>query len=859
MPTINTNSGVNSTVRAPFNFVPLPSKVYFPDWADSISHDVPFSDGVSGTISITITAETPIFVRNGAPSRSDDADQSGRDTRFSQDMRGRYFLPGSSIKGSIRQVLEILSFGKMRLDKRAMFARRDLAPNADYPLKDAQRNVLCGYLYQDGEDWMIENYGRPGRISHPDIDKLLGVNILEQNFKKGDFKTGKELTDDQKTAAFKYHLIEEQGLSAKLKCSLSEDKKNTIDQIIYRHDEYGSVNADIVLTGQPDKWKPRPMKGMGGGKYYEFVFVRPDNVKSHKLSSEKFEHHKFIYSQNDKGGQYNDWKRISKMIDDGVPVPVFFRLDENKKEVIDFGFAYLYKQPYDRSPFDTLPDDHKGEGEDFRPDLAECIFGFINKDKSVGSLKGRVQFSNAFAKRGKPDSTIKLTPGSPKASYYPIYVKQKAGGNPYDTYDKGDIRGWKQYVLRQNNVKPDVNNENEKVNTEMTPLMSGAEFACTVSFFNLRPVELGALLSALTFHDANARSRCRHQIGGGKPYGFGKVRIEIPNGGIKIIDGEPIDIARYLSIFENEMEAATGSQWRTSQTIKEFFAMHSFVATDADKAKFEYMKLNVENKDANEFVEAKKQKSYLRSFTEVAGVDANKSLPKSLKEIMEEELKKDFLDWREGWKQAVDAILAHGKITECDINDLCVLAFELSVYEEDFVRFASRSEFDQEADRVVKSVMKYYGQLIQDADELPQVTIREIDLKRERAEALKKDIDVKKAKYGGSIAFNELETQIGAVIGKIPAGLSSSITSELKFTASFNAFKNKLEKWLKQMGPISSSDAQALAVEFAKLSDKDKKKNKFDGGKPVDTVAKLLSDHGQPDAQDVAAIIFGRK
>ena len=29
-------------ITAPFNFVPLSDKVFFPDWADSVSHDIPF-------------------------------------------------------------------------------------------------------------------------------------------------------------------------------------------------------------------------------------------------------------------------------------------------------------------------------------------------------------------------------------------------------------------------------------------------------------------------------------------------------------------------------------------------------------------------------------------------------------------------------------------------------------------------------------------------------------------------------------------------------------------------------------------------------------------------------------------------
>ena len=34
-------------IRAPFNFVPVSSKVFFPGWADQVSQDVPFSDALS--------------------------------------------------------------------------------------------------------------------------------------------------------------------------------------------------------------------------------------------------------------------------------------------------------------------------------------------------------------------------------------------------------------------------------------------------------------------------------------------------------------------------------------------------------------------------------------------------------------------------------------------------------------------------------------------------------------------------------------------------------------------------------------------------------------------------------------------
>ena len=56
-------------IKAPYNFVPLENKAFYPSWANHISQDIPFEDGVSGSIEYTIEAKTPIFVRNGYTDR----------------------------------------------------------------------------------------------------------------------------------------------------------------------------------------------------------------------------------------------------------------------------------------------------------------------------------------------------------------------------------------------------------------------------------------------------------------------------------------------------------------------------------------------------------------------------------------------------------------------------------------------------------------------------------------------------------------------------------------------------------------------------------------------------------------------
>ena len=98
-------------IKAPFNFVPVNDTPYLPKWANQISQDLPFKDGLSGKLKLRIIAETPIFVND----RVQDDNLEPCEFCHILDPEGikHYFIPGTSIKGVLRNVLEILSFGKM--------------------------------------------------------------------------------------------------------------------------------------------------------------------------------------------------------------------------------------------------------------------------------------------------------------------------------------------------------------------------------------------------------------------------------------------------------------------------------------------------------------------------------------------------------------------------------------------------------------------------------------------------------------------------------------------------------------------------------------------------------------------------
>jgi CRISPR-associated protein (TIGR03986 family) len=605
---------VMNKIKAPFNFIPVSEKVFYPEWHNQISHDIPFSDSQSGVIEFNIIAESPIFIRNG---HTKDEATSENDSYKSFSKAGEKFLiPATTIKGAVRNVLEIMSFGKMNKVDDDSFGVRDLN---DLGYRNLMKNQHCGWLQYTPSGYMLTDCGMPGRISISSIDKKYGTKLElfvknPANFKK----------DSGKTAKIKYDSI---GLSNFLKEDFFEDDvlleermkaKNSVDP---RH--YVKFGGDkkgvLVLTGQPSARKEAEGT-KSTGKFYEFVFFDEGNTPI-VLPDKLVQAFKTVHKSSP---DYTDF--WGPKLNKGYKIPVFFITEtrkENGKEqkvIHSIGLSYLYKYPYAKTVLEAVPQNLKDNKE--RLDLAECIFGYTRKDQS---LKGRVQFSAGFSENAELDESRKLILGSPKASYYPIYIRQSGKNGKTDslkTYNNGTIAGWKKYVLRDETWQHCENNKN--LDTEIFPLKKGAVFACKVRYHNLKKVELGSLLSALTFHNTKG---CFHQIGQAKPYGFGKVRVELE------LNEDQIQL---LKLFEDTVRKDINLEWRNTPQIQELFTLASKQVRTNDE-RFSYMKMSLQGE--NEFVSAKKENSFLRSFSDLVGQTVT---PVSDLPTLEQQLENDY-------------------------------------------------------------------------------------------------------------------------------------------------------------------------------------------------------------------------
>ena len=582
------------SVNSPYNFIPATpeAEVYIPKWRKHISHDIPFSDGESGEIAITITAQTPIFIRDGHQ-----LDQETEEfSHFIKNNRLQYFIPATSLKGMIRNVMEILSKSQMKMINDHRYSFRDLSKGSLYRDEYDSSKVRCGWLVQDeDEKWIIEDCGEPSYITHEEIDELCHAQLgVETQFK--------DTFDAAIDRRFQKHY----------KCGINKYRylKRKTKKLFNKLNLNGSAGT-LIFTGQPGQRNHQTEQGKNG----EFLFSG-QVIKTIEVTETKQKEFRFIYLDHDERAISEEWKYWRPLLNKGQKIPVFFSTTE-ADHLLHFGLAFMYKLPFKHSVQELLPyRDYRFENMD----MTEAIFGQV--DGPQGALKGRVFFSHALAEADtivRSDKQVREILASPKASFYPFYLQQSNPVQRYSTYLNGDakLRGFKRYPIRDKVDTSDYTPQqraNGKVFCKFRPLGKGAVFQGKIRFHNLRPPEIGALLSALTFHGSN---KSMHALGAAKPFGYGVVKVEA----ILNEKGLKKSKDKYLAMFE---ELMGGEDWLQSPALTELAAM-----TQVTHESLEYPD------SPQAFVTYKNQKPQLAllSYSQIVGKHSFKHFPSIKKKV----------------------------------------------------------------------------------------------------------------------------------------------------------------------------------------------------------------------------------
>lgn len=600
-------------IDAPYNFVPLADWVHIPEWAGRVSHDLPFRDGLSGHLDLTITAHTPILVGR--------EQQSSGQAHPYQLPDGRYALPGTALKGVIRSVVEIASFSRMALVDNQRLGVRDLTggvPRYQKAMTDTVGSntfkalAKSGWLSFDAEYgcWLMQPCSY-ARVEHSDLINYLGGPWVKISKK------------ERPTAQEKYSAWERMKPlqlaftpEAEKAHEHSPDKKGNPKYLVYfkaTNLGSGTTNGTLVFTGQPSPQK-----------HLEFIFFGAAGAPI-RVPEDVFRGFLDIHDQKTENAPrtaWDDWK-------DKARIPVFYLQEPSHPgTVASLGLALMYKLAYRHSIHDAIRHSSSKHLDGGGDDLATLLFGRVGATPE-DCLRGRVTFHHAVA-AGNPEPQAQSATilNGPKPTYYPNYIRQPAAQNNRIPQGQGyatlmdnqcKIRGWKRYPARptaQVQALTAEQMENTAVQVILHPLPAGTTFSTRMDFHNLKPEELGALCWALTWGGADG---LRHSLGMGKPFGFGQLTIAIS--GAELHPNRPGESAltweKYRDAFIKSMDDAhervrgRGKKWRDSDEIRTLLGM-----ADPDKrpAQGQLQHMRLETDRPNEFQEAKKARLVLPDY-----------------------------------------------------------------------------------------------------------------------------------------------------------------------------------------------------------------------------------------------------
>ena len=469
-------------IIAPYGFVPLSHVIQFAENPERISHDIPYRDGLSGVLNVEMEATQPLFTR-GAQNKEE----------FFKLPDGTYAVPGSSVRGLLRNTLEIATFGKMNRLNNHRYAVRDLR-NPDLYVRhmaNILRSLRSGKkepMPLVGAGWLVKDdksaFWKTGKPTTENGTARPVAHIVPCSFAKAEYmdiirwaqanKFQNYSPGDKGSFTRKYRQLSQNRQRfmpedlATLQVNVRVDRLRDVsgsqeypylDQA-YRNGhlgEYGRVSSfsgdqkgQLVLTGQPSPWRPtsgpkRP--GAGNPKHHDFVFYGEQKDAALPITMEQFKDFEFVHS--DRGEQNKlgraeqpneEWKFWRDLVwdNDKGRVPVFYLLapEGNGYRLRAFGLAMMFRLAYRHSVWEAVSTYSQPEHRHAAPDYVEALFGHASDEKRADApaheqaLKGRVSVGN-FVLQGAAQlqPQVRVVLGSPKASYYPNYIEQRPDTN----------------------------------------------------------------------------------------------------------------------------------------------------------------------------------------------------------------------------------------------------------------------------------------------------------------------------------------------------------------------------------------------------------------------------------------------
>ena len=559
----NQNNKEKKFARAPYNFVPLNAAVAFQSQA--CFFDKFFDNRYTGYLELEVTNLTPLFIRQ----------VSGKSDSYRYG-ENNYGIPGSSMRGMIRTICEIISFGRFGKINDTKLYYREMFGNSS--------------LAQEYKNELDIKYDRSQRVST--------ANALKAGWLK------------------------------------VEDGAEYIYPASTRDPGYNRypVNPYYEFTFERRGDSFKFTTGFMPGKKYGYEFIIPQYLTKIPVDPDFTKAYKNDISRSEKVDKF--YKNIKKSHPD-LGVPVFYK--ESGGVVVHYGHTMNYRLPYTKSVSAHIPKQVRPVHKITDADLVLGLFGDVFDDSQLAS---RLAFGDLIAESANVYDAPQLLKilSSPKPTTYQHYLEQ--GENALRATENwnsdANIRGFKMYWHRKTkddgtvdiswNEPWEESMDNETISgtknryktkshsERVKPIKPGAIFKGKIWFQNLTKTELGLLLMALEPNFPISRNaKIAHKIGMAKPLGLGSITVTITD--LKVFNMskegylssfDPPTSKAYLDIDKEELknefdiECALklgldgGSIWDTDR-LKELKAMMIWneedVGSDAWLKKTRYMEI----------------------------------------------------------------------------------------------------------------------------------------------------------------------------------------------------------------------------------------------------------------------------
>lgn len=587
-----------SVLTSPYNFVPFHTETIPVSPSQMEVRGNMSEDLLTGEISYTMTAETPVFVDDGTDAHD-----------FVRNARNKYALPGSTVRGLIRnnvQILGLSGFEDDIDDYRLMYRNvaggaervryNDVLGSKPVPVTPGAKplsiltNVKAGYIAKSGEDYVIY---------HTKVDKI-SESLQEMNYYVlSERAIAKDLSGG--AVSFPYFVNHPEVLQHDVSKGFQKNgygkgtqykgTQNSSYQPGYYPVSYQVKNLkNVTAVEEPEVLKEKgTLVCTGSMQMKKALYIVPEIDKTKPVIQVPRQDEKAFRIDFEK--KKNTLKRFKNTEFFNLPKgdevkPVFYIFLDKR---LYLGFTPRLRLFYDY----TVKEGYRQRTSRF--DYAKSLFGTI--DGKVG-YKSKVSFSDAIAYRPvKRETEHKVILAEPKPTSYLDYLKQNRGETTYNT-DGFELRGVKQYWLHRGIDIPKFPMQNDKVYSNIKALPKGTVFKGNIRFQNLTRTELGLLLWSLRLERNSWMN-----VGKAKSYGFGAVSVSDII--VKTVDlqkayglnvsllADPFetqDADRLIEAYKQEVTAKLGRQIEKLQTIRDFFIMKDSTCIP-DKNQLQYMSL----------------------------------------------------------------------------------------------------------------------------------------------------------------------------------------------------------------------------------------------------------------------------